>query len=143
MEKFVIEGGRRLTGEVVISGAKNAAVAILPATILAEGPCVIENIPNISDVTLTAQILCEMGADVRLLDRTTLRIDTTHIHTQEVAYEMAKHMRASYYFLGSLLGRYNRAKVAMRVAVILVCVRSINISKGLKRSGLRSTSNTA
>ena len=97
----------------MISGAKNAAVAILPATILAEGPCVIENIPNISDVTLTAQILCEMGADVRLLDRTTLRIDTTHIHTQEVAYEMAKHMRASYYFLGSLLGRYNRAKVAM------------------------------
>ena len=113
MEKFVIEGGRRLTGEVVISGAKNAAVAILPATILAEGPCIIENIPNISDVTLAAQILCEMGADVQLLDRTTLRIDTTHVHTQEVAYEMAKHMRASYYFLGSLLGRYNAAKVAM------------------------------
>ncbi len=113
MEKFVIEGGTKLKGEVTISGAKNAAVAIIPATILAKGRCVIENIPNISDVTILLRILREMGCTVNLIDRTTVEIDTTYIHEPVVPYEMARHMRASYYFLGSLLGRCNEASVSM------------------------------
>lgn len=113
MEKYIIEGGHRLSGEVTISGAKNAVVAILPATILADGPCVIENIPNISDVDIIIQILNEMGADVQVINKSTLRIDTRNIKIPEVPYERAKHMRASYYFLGALLGKFNRARVAL------------------------------
>jgi UDP-N-acetylglucosamine 1-carboxyvinyltransferase len=113
LEKYIIEGGHRLSGEVTISGAKNAVVAILPATILADGPCVIENIPNISDVDIIIQILNEMGADVQVINKSTLRIDTRNIKIPEVPYERAKHMRASYYFLGALLGKFNRARVAL------------------------------
>jgi len=105
LEKYIIEGGHQLSGEVTISGAKNAVVAILPATILADGPCVIENIPNISDVDIIIQILNEMGADVQVINKSTLRIDTRNIKIPEVPYERAKHMRASYYFLGALLGK--------------------------------------
>ena len=77
MEKYVVEGGTRLKGEVIISGAKNAAVAIIPATVLAQGKCVIENIPNISDISVLFKILRSLGAQVRVLDRTTVEIDTT------------------------------------------------------------------
>ncbi|MCH5204943.1 MAG: UDP-N-acetylglucosamine 1-carboxyvinyltransferase, partial [Oscillospiraceae bacterium] len=66
MEKYIIKGGEKLSGEVVISGAKNAVVAILPAVILSDEPCVIENIPGISDVTITLQIMSEMGAKIRM-----------------------------------------------------------------------------
>ena len=79
MEKFVIHGGKPLVGEVEISGAKNAAVAILPATILAGGKCVIENLPNISDVSASVDILSAMGAHVRVINKHTLEIDTAHI----------------------------------------------------------------
>ncbi len=113
MEKYVINGGARLKGEVEISGAKNAAVAIIPATILADGPCVIENIPSISDVSMIIRILYEMGANVRLINRSTVEIDTTRIKHPVVPYEMARHMRASYYFLGALLGKFKTAKVSM------------------------------
>ena len=113
MEKFVIHGGRPLVGEVTISGAKNAVVAILPATILARGRCVIENIPNISDVTALLNILQDLGAKVRLRDKTTVEIDTTNISEPVVPHDLAKHLRASYYFLGSLLGRCGRANVSL------------------------------
>ncbi|WMJ24016.1 UDP-N-acetylglucosamine 1-carboxyvinyltransferase [Paludicola sp. MB14-C6] len=113
MEKYVINGGVKLRGEVVISGAKNAAVAILPATILANGPCIIENIPNISDVSVIIKILSEMGADIRVINKNTLEIDTTHITLPEVPYEKARQMRASSYFLGALLGRFRESKVAL------------------------------
>lgn len=113
MEKYVINGGNRLTGEVEISGAKNAAVAILPATILAGEPCIIENIPNISDVGITVKILSEMGADIRVINKNTLEIDTKNIKVPEVPYEKARHMRASCYFLGALLGRYKSARVSL------------------------------
>ncbi len=113
MEKYVIRGGHPLQGKVTISGAKNAAVGILPATILAEGPCVIENVPNISDVGIILEILREMGAQVKYRGRTTVEIDTADIAVPEVPYELAKHMRASYYFLGALLGRFHRAKVSL------------------------------
>ena len=113
MEKYIINGGNRLKGEVEISGAKNAAVAIIPATILAEGTCVIENIPSISDVSMIIRILYEMGASVKLINKSTVEINTAGIKTPVVPYEMAKHMRASYYFLGALLGQFHNARVSM------------------------------
>ena len=113
MDKFVIKGGRRLMGEVVISGAKNAAVAILPAVILSDEPCVIENVPAISDVNICLRILREMGAEIEELGNNTYRIDPTTIHSCCVPYETARKMRASYYFLGALLGKYNKARVSM------------------------------
>ena len=113
MEKFVVQGGASLRGEVTIGGAKNAVVAIIPATVLAKDRCVIENIPNISDVTNLFHILEGMGATIRILNKTTVEIDTTHLVEPTVTYEMARQMRASYYFLGSLLGRCNEASVSM------------------------------
>ncbi len=113
MEKLLIEGGHKLEGEVEISGAKNAVVAIIPATVLAQGVCVLENIPNISDVTALFHILRELGAGVRMLDKRTVEIDTTNLNEPVVPYELARTMRASYYFLGSLLGRCGRASVSM------------------------------
>ena len=90
MEKFVINGGKPLTGEVEISGAKNAAVAIIPATLLAEGPCILENLPNISDVTIGFNILRAMGAKIRTINNNTFEIDTTYVTEPVVPYEMAK-----------------------------------------------------
>lgn len=90
MEKYVVTGGAVLKGEVTISGAKNAVVAIIPATVLARDVCVIENIPNISDVTALLNILRDLGAKVRLLDKTTVEIDTTHIGEPVVSHELAK-----------------------------------------------------
>ena len=113
MDKFIIKGGRPLEGEVEISGAKKAVVAIIPAVILADGPCILENVPQISDVSISLRILYEMGADVRMLGKNTVRIDASGIKEPIVPYEMAKHMRASYYFLGTLLGKFNRARVSM------------------------------
>ncbi|MCL1902971.1 MAG: UDP-N-acetylglucosamine 1-carboxyvinyltransferase [Oscillospiraceae bacterium] len=113
MDKFIINGGKRLRGSVNISGAKNAAVAIIPAVILADDVCVIENVPQINDVTIDLQILRHIGADVRLLDKSTIRIDPKHIKDTVVPYELARHMRASYYFLGTLLSKFNHAKVSM------------------------------
>ena len=95
MEKYVIHGGTRLNGEVMVSGAKNAAVAILPATILCEEPCMIENIPNISDVASIIDILSEMGAKITVLNKYTLAIDASGIRQAEVPYNMARRMRAS------------------------------------------------
>ena len=113
MDKFVIKGGRRLEGEVVISGAKNAAVAILPAVILSDEPCVIENVPSISDVNISLRILEEMGAQVTCIGKDAYRIDPTHINKFCVPYETARKMRASYYFLGALLGKFKKARVSM------------------------------
>ena len=113
MEKFVVTGGSQLFGEVSISGAKNAAVAIIPAVILCDEPCTIENIPNISDVTLIGKILQTMGAEVKRIDKSTLYIDPTKINTYCAVDEMVRGMRASYYLLGALLGKYGKAKVAL------------------------------
>ena len=113
MDKYVINGGCRLTGEVNISGAKNAAVAIVPATILADSPCLIENIPDISDVKAVTRILVEMGAQVRYLDRHTLEVDPRPIDTDTVSAECARRIRGSYYFIGALLGRCRSAVVPM------------------------------
>ena len=98
---------------MTISGAKNAAVAILPATILAAGKCVIENLPDISDVMVSLQILSELGARVRLINKNTYEIDTTYLSCTEVPNELSRQMRASFYFLGALLSRFGKAQVAM------------------------------
>ena len=113
MEKFVITGGKPLHGEVTISGAKNAAVGILPATILAADVCVIENLPDISDVSVSLKILSTLGAQVKMLNRNTYEIDTRHLVTTNVPDDLSRQMRASYYFLGALLSRFGKAQVAM------------------------------
>ncbi|MBR0412275.1 MAG: UDP-N-acetylglucosamine 1-carboxyvinyltransferase [Eubacterium sp.] len=106
-------GGHELFGEVNISGAKNAAVAIIPAAILANDKVVIENIPQISDVKLIIEILDNMGASVKLLSKDTIEIDTSLINYQAVGYELTSHFRASYYLIGAMLGRFKKAEVAM------------------------------
>ena len=111
MEQFVVYGEKTLKGEVSISGAKNAAVAIIPATILSEGVCTIENIPNIHDVTLIARILKEMGANIKMLGKTTLEIDASGIKNHIADYEGVKQIRASSYLLGALLGKFHKARV--------------------------------
>ena len=113
MDKYVIKGGNRLTGEVTISGAKNAAVAIIPAVILSEAPCRIENIPDISDVKTLTGILQEMGGKVEYLDRHTIIVDPRSIDTDIVSAESARRIRASYYFIGALLGRCRNAVVPL------------------------------
>ncbi len=109
----MINGGKPLSGEVAICGAKNAAVAIIPATILADGPCRLENIPDISDVAAMFTILQEMGATVQKVDKNAYVVNATTINTTEAVFKLASKMRASYYLLGALLGKKGRAKVAM------------------------------
>ena len=113
MEKLVITGGRRLNGEVFISGAKNAAVAIIPAAIMADGVCVIENLPGIEDVASLRSTLNKMGAVCEYIDKHTLKVDSTGDITNCAAFEEVKKIRASYYLLGALLGRYKKAEVAL------------------------------
>ncbi len=113
MEKFIINGGNRLMGEVEISGAKNAAVAIIPAVILADEPCVLENVPNINDVSIDLRILRELGAEVTVINNSTIRIDPRNIRDVSVPYDLARSMRASYYFLGTLLSKFRHARVPM------------------------------
>ena len=113
MTKYIVQGGHPLFGEVEISGAKNAAVAILPAALLVDGVCRIENIPQISDVTLSLKILEHLGAGIRTINRHTVEIDSSHIRSTRTSYDLARKMRASYYLIGSLLGRFGQAEVAM------------------------------
>ena len=113
MNKYIIHGGRPLFGEVTISGAKNAAVAIIPAALLVDGVCRIENIPQISDVTLFFSILDELGARVRVLNQHAVEIDCRTVRSTHPSYDMARRIRASYYLLGALLGRFGEATVAM------------------------------
>lgn len=112
MEKFVINGGRPLKGEVRISGAKNAAVAILPAVLLSDEPCIIDNLPNISDVATIFKAMQSLGAQIKPISKSAVEIDPRHVNSFVVSKKMAEGMRASSYFLGALLGRMNRARVA-------------------------------
>lgn len=113
MEKLVITGGNALEGEVVISGAKNAAVAIIPAAILVEGTCILENIPDIKDVNVILDMLVSLGASVEKLSSTTVKIDASNLNTYIVSKELASRMRASYYLLGALSGRFGKASVPL------------------------------
>lgn len=111
-EKLVITGGTPLTGTVSVSGAKNAAVAILPATLLCEGDCEIDNLPDIDDVRLLAYMLGRMGAGIAL-DKTAIKIDSRGVNTHVINNDAVKLMRASYYFMGALLGRFGKAQVCL------------------------------
>lgn len=113
MNQYIINGGRPLFGEVTISGAKNAAVAIIPAALLVDGVCRIENIPQISDVTLFFSILEELGARVRILNSHAVELDCHAIATTQANYDLARRIRASYYLLGALLGRFGEATVGL------------------------------
>ncbi len=111
--KYIINGGKPLYGSIDISGAKNAAVAIIPASILVKGVCRIENIPKISDVTLMLEIMKELGAKIRLINATCIEIDCSRITNKRASYEYMRKIRASYYLIGALLGRFGRAEVSM------------------------------
>ena len=113
LTKYVINGKRELRGEVTISGAKNAAVAIIPAAILVNGVCRIENIPRISDVTKMFEIMRELGAKIRLIDSSSVEIDCSDIKSTKAPYEMARSIRASYYLIGALLGRFHEAEISL------------------------------
>ncbi|MBQ5406636.1 MAG: UDP-N-acetylglucosamine 1-carboxyvinyltransferase, partial [Oscillospiraceae bacterium] len=113
MDKYVIHGGAALHGEVEISGAKNAAVAIIPAALLVEGVCRIENIPQISDTDMLLTILAELGAKVSYINRTTIEIDCSEARYQDAPYDLMRKIRASYYLIGSMLGRFGSAKTTM------------------------------
>ena len=113
MDIFVVEGGRRLEGSITVGGAKNAAVAIIPAAILSGDICRIENLPAISDVSVISQILIQLGAKVTQISQSVIEIDAREVNCAQVSQELARNMRASYYMLGALLGRFSRAKVPM------------------------------
>ncbi|WP_066889243.1 UDP-N-acetylglucosamine 1-carboxyvinyltransferase [Clostridium nigeriense] len=114
MEKLVINGGKVLKGSVEINGAKNSAVAILPAAIMAsEGKCVIDNVPDIEDVHCLERILSSLGCTVNKLDNNTLEIDATDVRRFEACTNDVRRMRASYYFIGALLSRFKKARVEL------------------------------
>lgn len=112
MGKFVINGPICLNGDVYISGAKNAAVAIIPAALLVDGVCRIENVPDISDVKLLLNIIEQLGAKVEFENENTIVIDARNINSYTASYDMVKNMRASYYLIGALLGRLGKAEVS-------------------------------
>ena len=113
MEKIVVNGGTPLYGTVEISGSKNAALPIIYATVLVRGKCILENIPNIIDITYSFEILRGMGAKIRMLDKTTYEIDCTDVAPGTSNYEMVRRLRGSYYLLGAEFGRFGRARVGL------------------------------
>lgn len=112
MEKIVIRGGNELYGDVYINGMKNAALPIIFATILTADKCIIENVPRVSDITMSFEILREMGASVNYLDETTVEIDTYALVGGNSPYNIVQRMRGSTYLLGAELGRFKKSKVA-------------------------------
>ena len=113
MEKLVVTGPTPLKGEVIISGAKNAAVAILPATLLIDGVCTIENLPHISDIEISCKILEKLGAKITWNDKHSITIDTREIKTTKAPLDLTSKFRASYYVIGSMLGRKGEIEVGM------------------------------
>ena len=112
MEKISVRGGRKLHGSITVGGMKNAALPILLGTILVGDRCVIENLPEISDIRSALDILSSLGATVRMIDRTTVEIDTSNIRPGTTPYDLARCMRASYYVVGAELGRYGTSRAA-------------------------------
>lgn len=113
MEQLIINGGKKLFGTVSVSGAKNAALAIIPASILCKSVCVVENVPCVNDIIVLIDAMRELGVKVEHLDDHTIKIDATKVSTNRVDYEHINKIRASYYLLGALLGRFNEAEVAL------------------------------
>lgn len=113
MEQYIIKGGKALQGEVCIGGAKNAALGVIAAAIMANEPVTVENLPDIRDISVLLQALEELGAKVDRLDKHTVRINGGNISSLSIDYEFIRKIRASYYLLGALLGKYKKAQVAL------------------------------
>ncbi len=113
MEKIIINGGIPLRGSIEVSGSKNAAIPIILATLMIEDVCVIENVPNISDITLSLEILSAMGCKIRMLSRNTVEIDSRHAIGGSSPYELVRKMRGSYYLVGAELARWSKASVGL------------------------------
>jgi UDP-N-acetylglucosamine 1-carboxyvinyltransferase len=135
MESFLVSGGTRLAGAVRIGGAKNSALKLMAASLLADGASVIENVPRIADCSTMAEVLEHLGAGVSR-EGHTVRIDTSTVHSQDAPYELVSRMRASIIVLGPLLARYGRARVAMPGGCNIGS-RSIELHlRGLERMGV-------
>ena len=135
MNKLLIQGGTRLNGEIRISGAKNAVLPIMAATLLAEGPTVVENVPHLLDVTTTVTLLTHLGASVTMDEKMGIEVDTATLHTQLAPYELVKTMRSSILVLGPLLARYGRADVSLPGGCAIGS-RPVNLHiKGLQEMG--------
>ncbi len=113
MEKFVVHGPCRLQGEVTISGAKNAAVAILPATLLVKGKCHLENVPNISDIRAYCKILESLGSKIEYISENEMIIDNSGVNSALASYDLTSKFRASYYLLGALIGRFDKVQIGL------------------------------
>ena len=112
-ERYMIKGGTPLQGEVRISGAKNAALGILAGAIMADEPVTIENVPDVRDAHVILNAIKGVGATIRETDKNTYIIDGKTIHSIDIQYEQVKKIRASYYLIGALLGKYHEARVAL------------------------------
>ena len=113
MEQYIINGGKPLRGIVDIYGAKNAALAIIPAAVLTEEPVIINNLPDVSDINILLDAIAQIGATVERINRHKVRIVGAGVHTHQVDFDYISKIRASYYLLGVLLGRFHEAEVAM------------------------------
>ncbi|MHB8962024.1 MAG: UDP-N-acetylglucosamine 1-carboxyvinyltransferase [Saccharofermentanales bacterium] len=113
MASYIVRGGKSLKGEVTVSGSKNAALGIIAAAMLLDGPCTIENIPDIADVSIIIEICKSLGAEITHDAGGKITVDPTHLHTFEATHEKARSIRASYYFMGALLGRFKKAVLYM------------------------------
>ena len=113
LDKYIVKGGAVLRGEVEISGAKHAAVAIIPAALMVDGVCRIENMPQISDTDMLLTILSELGAKVNYINHSTIEIDCSKVRYQDAPYDLMRKIRASYYLIGAMLGRFGSAKTTM------------------------------
>ena len=116
MEQYIIEGGTPLKGEVTISGAKNAALGILAASILTDEDVLIENIPDVNDINVMLEAISNIGARVDRIDAHTVKINGSTISELEVEDDYMRRIRASYYFIGALLGKYRKARVPLPCA---------------------------
>mgnify|MGYP000579774750 FL=1 len=114
MEQYIIKGGHPLVGEVEIGGAKNAALAILAAAIMTDETVLIDNLPDVNDINVLIDAIEGIGAQVHRVDRHTVKINGASIKNVDIEYDYIKKIRASYYLLGALLGKYRRAEVALR-----------------------------
>ena len=113
MEQYIIKGGSPLVGEVEIGGAKNAALAILAAAIMTDETVTIDNLPDVNDINVLLEAMEGIGAQIQRVDRHTVKINGSTIGDFSIDYDYIKKIRASYYLLGALLGKYNKAEVAL------------------------------
>ena len=111
MKKIIINGGQEISGTIKISGAKNSIVALIPASILTSGKCVIKNVPDISDVRILLEIMRELGSEITF-ENETIIIDNGNVKNKEITEEFASKLRASYYFMGSLIGKFHKVDIA-------------------------------